>query len=62
MGEIQKLTIDGKSYVLLREEDYEDIIDGLRAEAIMARIEAGEGRQEDRIRRRAEAHCDRAQG
>ena len=42
MGEIQKLTIDGKSYVLLREEDYEDIIDGLRAEAIMARIEAGE--------------------
>lgn len=42
MGEIQKLTIDGKSYVLLSEEDYEDIIDGLRAEAIMARIQAGE--------------------
>lgn len=42
MGEIQKLTIDGKSYVLLSEEDYEDLIDGLRAEAIMARIEAGE--------------------
>lgn len=42
MGEIQKLTIDGKSYVLLSEEDYEDLIDGLHADAVMARIEAGE--------------------
>jgi DNA-binding XRE family transcriptional regulator len=42
MGEIQKLTIDGKNYVLLSEEDYEDMIDGLRADAIMARIAAGE--------------------
>jgi DNA-binding XRE family transcriptional regulator len=42
MGEIQKLTIDGKAYVLLSEEDYEDLVDGLHAEAIMARIAAGE--------------------
>lgn len=42
MGEIQKLTIDGKSYVLLSEEDFEDLVDGLRAEAIMARVAAGE--------------------
>ncbi|MCO5730986.1 helix-turn-helix domain-containing protein [Rhizobium sp. SSA_523] len=42
MGEIQKLTIDGKAYVLLSEEDFEDLVDGLRAEAIMARVRAGE--------------------
>ena len=42
MGDVQKLTIDGKNYVLLSEEDYEDLIDGLKAEAIMARIRAGE--------------------
>jgi DNA-binding XRE family transcriptional regulator len=42
MGEIQKLTIDGKAYVLLSEEDYEDLVDGLHAQAIMARIAAGE--------------------
>ncbi|MDQ0319493.1 DNA-binding XRE family transcriptional regulator [Pararhizobium capsulatum DSM 1112] len=42
MSEIQKLTIDGKGYVLLSEEDYEDLIDGLEAHAIMARIAAGE--------------------
>ncbi|WP_075290109.1 helix-turn-helix domain-containing protein [Pararhizobium arenae] len=42
MGDIQKLVIDGKNYVLLSEEDYEDLIDGIRAEAIMARIAAGE--------------------
>ena len=42
MGEIQKLTIDGKAYVLLSEEDFEDLVDGLRAEAIMARVAAGE--------------------
>jgi DNA-binding XRE family transcriptional regulator len=42
MGEIQKITIEGKTYVLLSEEDYEDLIDGLNAKAVMARIEAGE--------------------
>ncbi len=42
MGDIQKLTIDGKNYVLLTEEDYEDLVDGLQADAIMARVAAGE--------------------
>ncbi len=42
MGDIQKLVIDGKSYVLLSEDDYEDLIDGLQADAIMARVDAGE--------------------
>jgi DNA-binding XRE family transcriptional regulator len=42
MGDVQKLTIDGKNYVVLSEEDYEDLIDGLHANAIMARIQAGE--------------------
>jgi DNA-binding XRE family transcriptional regulator len=42
MGDVQKLTIEGKNYVLLSEEDYEDLIDGLQASAIMARIAAGE--------------------
>lgn len=42
MGDIQRLVIDGKTYVLLSEEDYEDLVDGLQAEAIMARVAAGE--------------------
>lgn len=42
MGDIQKLTIDGKNYVLLSEDDYEDLIDGLHASAIMARVAHGE--------------------
>lgn len=42
MGDIQKLTIEGKNYVLLSEDDFEDLIDGLRADAIMARVAAGE--------------------
>jgi DNA-binding XRE family transcriptional regulator len=42
MGDIQKLTIDGKNYVLLSEEDYEDLVDGLEASAIMAHVAAGE--------------------
>jgi len=42
MGEIQKLTIEGKNYVLLSEDDYEDMIDTLEANAVMARIKAGE--------------------
>ena len=42
MGDIQKLTIDGKGYVLLSEEDYEDLIDSLEAQIVLARIAAGE--------------------
>jgi len=42
MGEVRKVTIEGKNYVLVSEEDYEDLIDGLSANAIMARIKAGE--------------------
>ncbi|OJF92433.1 helix-turn-helix domain-containing protein [Pararhizobium antarcticum] len=42
MNDVQRLTIDGKTYVLLSEEDYEDLMDGLHASAIMARVAAGE--------------------
>ncbi|RYE66133.1 MAG: XRE family transcriptional regulator [Rhizobiaceae bacterium] len=42
MGDFQKLTIDGKNYVLLSEDDYEDLVDGIHADAIMARVAAGE--------------------
>ena len=42
MGDVQKVTIDGKNYVILSEEDYEDLVDGMHANAIMARIAAGE--------------------
>lgn len=42
MADVQKLTIDGKNYVVLSEENYEDLMDGLHANAIMARIQAGE--------------------
>jgi DNA-binding XRE family transcriptional regulator len=40
--DVQKLKIDGKNYVLLLEEDFEDLVDGLQADAVMARIAAGE--------------------
>ncbi|PYE37850.1 DNA-binding XRE family transcriptional regulator [Rhizobium sp. PP-F2F-G38] len=42
MTDVQKLTIDGKNYVILSEDDYEDLVDGLHASAIMARVAAGE--------------------
>ncbi|MBB4288566.1 DNA-binding Xre family transcriptional regulator [Rhizobium leguminosarum] len=42
MGEIQTLTIDGKGYVLLSEEDYRDLVDLSEARAAKARIDAGE--------------------
>ncbi|WP_027666320.1 helix-turn-helix domain-containing protein [Rhizobium leguminosarum] len=42
MREIQKLTIDGKGYVLLSEDDYQDLVDVSDARAAKARIDAGE--------------------
>jgi DNA-binding XRE family transcriptional regulator len=40
--DIQRITLDGKNYVVLSEDDFEDLIDGLKAQAILARVEAGE--------------------
>lgn len=42
MGEVQKITIEGHNYVLMREADYDDMLDSLHARAIMAGVEAGE--------------------
>lgn len=42
MGEVQRIEIEGKSYVLLSEEEYEDLIDALEAQAVVARMAAGE--------------------
>ena len=42
MGELRKTVIDGETYVLVREDEYEDLIDSIAAEKIMARIRAGE--------------------
>lgn len=42
MGEIRKLTVDGETYVLVPEDDYEDMIDSIEAHAIMERVRAGE--------------------
>lgn len=42
MGRVQRIEIEGKAYVLLSEEDYEDLIDGLEASAVLADIAAGE--------------------
>lgn len=42
MGEVRKLTVDGKTYVLVSEDDYEDLVDGLNAALIKERIQAGE--------------------
>lgn len=42
MGDLQKFTVDGKNYVIISEEDYEDLIDGMQAQAILARVAAGE--------------------
>lgn len=42
MSEVQRIEIEGKSYVLLSEEEYEDLIDALEAQAVVARMAAGE--------------------
>ena len=42
MGELRKTVIDGETYVLILEDDYEDLIDGIEAEKILARVRAGE--------------------
>ena len=40
--EIHRVTIVGKAYVQIAEDDFEDLIDGLQADVVLARIEAGE--------------------
>lgn len=42
MGELRKTVIDGETYVLVPEDEYEDLMDSVAAEKIMARIRAGE--------------------
>lgn len=42
MGRIQRIEIEGKGYVLLSEEDYEDLVDGREASAILAEIAGGQ--------------------
>ncbi len=42
MGDLRKTVIDGETYVLVPEDEYEDLMDSLAAEKIMARIRAGE--------------------
>lgn len=49
MGEINRITIEGKGYVLLPEADYEDLIDIADARAIKARIDNGEETWPDTI-------------
>lgn len=42
MGELRKTVIDGETYVLVPEDEYEDLMDSIAAEKIVARIRAGE--------------------
>ncbi len=42
MGDLRKTVIDGETYVLVPEDEYEDLMDSIAAEKIMARIRAGE--------------------
>ncbi|MGG7581013.1 helix-turn-helix domain-containing protein [Rhizobium sp. Nf11,1] len=42
MTAVQRITIEGKGYVLLPEDDYQDLVDASEASAIKARIDAGE--------------------
>ncbi|NHT78399.1 helix-turn-helix transcriptional regulator [Rhizobiaceae bacterium CRRU44] len=42
MGAFDKTVIDGKAFVLVPEDEFEDMIDTIEANRIMARINAGE--------------------
>lgn len=42
MGGFNRTVIDGKPFVLVPEEEFEDMMDVIMAKEIMARIEAGE--------------------
>ncbi len=42
MADINRITIEGKGYVLMPEADYENLLDIAEARAIKARIAAGE--------------------
>ncbi|WP_432294120.1 helix-turn-helix domain-containing protein [Rhizobium panacihumi] len=42
MGAFNRTVIDGKPFVLVPEEEFEDMMDVIMAKEIMARIEAGE--------------------
>ena len=42
MGDVRKVVIDGKSWVMLSEDDYEDLLDRLEAETVLARVRDGE--------------------
>ena len=42
MGDIQKINLNGGAFVILSEEDYEDLVDSRNATEIKARIQSGE--------------------
>ncbi|MDO1581389.1 helix-turn-helix domain-containing protein [Rhizobium oryzicola] len=42
MGVFNRTVIDGKPFVLVPEEEFEDMMDTIMAQEILARIEAGE--------------------
>lgn len=42
MGGFNRTVIDGKPFVLVPEEEFEDMMDVIMAKEIMARVEAGE--------------------
>lgn len=42
MGDFRKTVIDGEAYVLVPEEDFEDLMDIIAAQQTLARIRAGE--------------------
>lgn len=42
MGDIQKINLNGAAFVILSEEDYEDLVDSRNAAEIKARIQSGE--------------------